>query len=208
MRRASSSTPAWSAAFGRFAGGFWRAPRALSAWALTLGLAAFLLLSTARHRGPEPLEPLVLRQPGGARRRGRRPVRAGVRADHRRHGRHRRRHRADARDAAGALARLDRGAARRPLARQAALLSPQRHRQGAAQPRVPHLRRHALGHRAAGRSRHRPAARRWSARPPSSASCGRVGGSHHLRSWARRRRSPSPPTWCGWRWPTASSPRA
>jgi putative ATP-binding cassette transporter len=35
------------AAFGRFAGGFWRGPSAPRAWALTLGLAAFLLLSTA-----------------------------------------------------------------------------------------------------------------------------------------------------------------
>ena len=33
-------------AFGRFAGGFWRGAR-LRAWALTLGLAAFLILSTA-----------------------------------------------------------------------------------------------------------------------------------------------------------------
>jgi vitamin B12/bleomycin/antimicrobial peptide transport system ATP-binding/permease protein len=35
------------AAFGRFAGGFWRGPTAWRAWALTLGLAAFLILSTA-----------------------------------------------------------------------------------------------------------------------------------------------------------------
>ena len=56
-----------------------------------------------------------------------------------------------------------------------ALLSPQRHRQGAAQPRVPHLRRHALGHRAAGRPRHRPAAGR-----------GRRGGLH-LHPVERRR---------------------
>jgi putative ATP-binding cassette transporter len=35
------------AAFGRFAGGFWRGPGAARAWALTLGLAAFLLMSTA-----------------------------------------------------------------------------------------------------------------------------------------------------------------
>jgi len=35
------------AAFGRFAGGFWRGPSAPRAWALTLGLAAFLLMSTA-----------------------------------------------------------------------------------------------------------------------------------------------------------------
>jgi putative ATP-binding cassette transporter len=34
------------AAFGRFAGGFWRGASARRAWALTLGLAAFLLLST------------------------------------------------------------------------------------------------------------------------------------------------------------------
>jgi len=34
------------AAFGRFAGGFWRGPSAARAWALTLGLAAFLLLAT------------------------------------------------------------------------------------------------------------------------------------------------------------------
>jgi len=33
------------AAFGRFAGGFWRGPNAPRAWALTLGLAAFLALS-------------------------------------------------------------------------------------------------------------------------------------------------------------------
>src|SRR5687767_8627943 len=33
-------------AFGRFAGGFWRGPDAPRAWALTLGLAAFLILST------------------------------------------------------------------------------------------------------------------------------------------------------------------
>jgi putative ATP-binding cassette transporter len=35
------------AAFGRFAGGFWTGPSARSAWALTLGLATVLLLSTA-----------------------------------------------------------------------------------------------------------------------------------------------------------------
>jgi len=35
------------AAFGRFAGGFWRGASARRAWALTLGLAACLLLSTA-----------------------------------------------------------------------------------------------------------------------------------------------------------------
>jgi putative ATP-binding cassette transporter len=35
------------AAFGRFAGGFWRGPTAWRAWALTLGLAACLILSTA-----------------------------------------------------------------------------------------------------------------------------------------------------------------
>jgi putative ATP-binding cassette transporter len=35
------------AAFGRFAGGFWRGPSAPRAWALTLGLAVFLLMSTA-----------------------------------------------------------------------------------------------------------------------------------------------------------------
>jgi vitamin B12/bleomycin/antimicrobial peptide transport system ATP-binding/permease protein len=34
-------------AFGRFAGGFWRGTSALRAWALTLGLAVFLILSTA-----------------------------------------------------------------------------------------------------------------------------------------------------------------
>jgi vitamin B12/bleomycin/antimicrobial peptide transport system ATP-binding/permease protein len=34
------------AAFGRFAGGFWRGATARSAWTLTLGLAAFLLVST------------------------------------------------------------------------------------------------------------------------------------------------------------------
>ena len=34
-------------AFGRFAGGFWRGATAFRAWALTLGLAAFLILSTA-----------------------------------------------------------------------------------------------------------------------------------------------------------------
>ena len=34
-------------AFGRFAGGFWRGATAWRAWALTLGLAAFLILSTA-----------------------------------------------------------------------------------------------------------------------------------------------------------------
>ena len=34
------------AAFGRFAGAFWRGPAAFRAWALTLGLAAFLILST------------------------------------------------------------------------------------------------------------------------------------------------------------------
>src|SRR5215475_5876887 len=34
-------------AFGRFAGGFWRGASALRAWALTLGLALFLILSTA-----------------------------------------------------------------------------------------------------------------------------------------------------------------
>src|SRR4029450_3463784 len=34
------------AAFGRFAGGFWRGPAAFRAWALTLGLAGFLVLST------------------------------------------------------------------------------------------------------------------------------------------------------------------
>jgi putative ATP-binding cassette transporter len=33
-------------AFGRFAGGFWRGPDGPRAWALTLGLAAFLILST------------------------------------------------------------------------------------------------------------------------------------------------------------------
>ena len=33
-------------AFGRFAGGFWRGPTARSAWALTLGLAGFLIIST------------------------------------------------------------------------------------------------------------------------------------------------------------------
>ena len=31
----------------RFAGGFWRGATAFQAWALTLGLAAFLILSTA-----------------------------------------------------------------------------------------------------------------------------------------------------------------
>ena len=34
-------------AFGRFAGGFWQGATAFRAWWLTLGLAAFLLLSTA-----------------------------------------------------------------------------------------------------------------------------------------------------------------
>jgi vitamin B12/bleomycin/antimicrobial peptide transport system ATP-binding/permease protein len=34
-------------AFGRFAGGFWRGASAARAWALTLGLALFLILSTA-----------------------------------------------------------------------------------------------------------------------------------------------------------------
>jgi vitamin B12/bleomycin/antimicrobial peptide transport system ATP-binding/permease protein len=34
-------------AFGRFAGGFWRGATAWRAWALTVGLAAFLVLSTA-----------------------------------------------------------------------------------------------------------------------------------------------------------------
>jgi len=34
-------------AFGRFAGGFWRGATAVRAWALTLGLALFLILSTA-----------------------------------------------------------------------------------------------------------------------------------------------------------------
>jgi putative ATP-binding cassette transporter len=34
-------------AFGRFTGGFWRGETRLTAWALTLGLAAFLILSTA-----------------------------------------------------------------------------------------------------------------------------------------------------------------
>src|SRR5512138_2671883 len=34
------------AAFGRFAGGFWQGRTAFGAWALTLGLAAFLILST------------------------------------------------------------------------------------------------------------------------------------------------------------------
>jgi putative ATP-binding cassette transporter len=34
------------AAFGRFAGGFWRGRTAFGAWALTVGLAAFLILST------------------------------------------------------------------------------------------------------------------------------------------------------------------
>ena len=34
-------------AFGRFAGGFWRGATTFRAWALTLGLAAFLILSTA-----------------------------------------------------------------------------------------------------------------------------------------------------------------
>ncbi|HEX5999537.1 MAG TPA: ABC transporter ATP-binding protein/permease [Hyphomicrobiaceae bacterium] len=35
------------AAFGRFAGGYWRGPGARGAWALTLGLGAFLLLATS-----------------------------------------------------------------------------------------------------------------------------------------------------------------
>src|SRR6516225_9790119 len=35
------------AAFGRFAGGFWRGASAVRAWTLTLGLALFLILSTA-----------------------------------------------------------------------------------------------------------------------------------------------------------------
>ena len=34
------------AAFGRFAGGFWQGRTAFGAWALTLGLAAFLIMST------------------------------------------------------------------------------------------------------------------------------------------------------------------
>ena len=34
-------------AFGRFAGGYWRGSDDASAWALTLGLAGFLILSTA-----------------------------------------------------------------------------------------------------------------------------------------------------------------
>jgi putative ATP-binding cassette transporter len=38
--------PRVAAAFGRFAGGFWRGSSAARAWALTLGLAGFLLLST------------------------------------------------------------------------------------------------------------------------------------------------------------------
>ena len=76
-----------------------------------------------------------------------------------------------------------------------ALLSPQRHRQGAAQPRVPHLRRHALGHRAAGRPRHRPAAGRGRRRRLHQHP---VDGRRldHLRSRLRRPASPSPPTWC------------
>src|SRR5215467_6270376 len=35
------------AAFGRFAGGFWQGATRFRAWALTLGLGAFLILSTA-----------------------------------------------------------------------------------------------------------------------------------------------------------------
>ena len=62
-----------------------------------------------------------------------------------------------------------------PLARQPALLSSQRHGQGAAQPRVSHLRRHALGDGTAGRSRHRPRAR------------GRGRGSLHQHPVDRRR---------------------
>ena len=37
--------PRVAAAFGRFSGGYWRGPGARGAWALTLGLAALLVLS-------------------------------------------------------------------------------------------------------------------------------------------------------------------
>ena len=146
------------AAFGRFAGGFWQGATRWRAWALTLGLAACLLLSTGATVALNQwnrwfFDSLEARDVAS--------LTQAVfvfAAHHRGHGGDRRRHRAHARDPAGRLARLDRQAPGRSLAVAPALLPSQRQRQGAAQPRVPHLRRHALGHRAAGRPRHRPAA--------------------------------------------------
>ena len=81
-------------AFGRFAGGFWQGRTAFRAWALTLGLAAFLILSTGatvalNHWNRWFFDALEARDVAGAD-----AGRARVRADRRGHGGHRRRHRA------------------------------------------------------------------------------------------------------------------
>ena len=120
----------------------------------------------------------------------------GVRAHHRRHGRHRRRHRADARDPAGALARLDRRAARRRAgsATSASIIS------------TSPARSRPTPSTASPTTRAGPPSR-WST--SASACCSAVvgrGGLHlhpverrrlaHPRSGLRPARSPSPPTWC------------
>ena len=145
------------AAFGRFAGGFWRGPSARRAWGLTLGLAALLLLSTAATVAMNQWNRWFFDSLERARRCRRHQLRAVFAAI------------VAAMAAIGVGIVLTRETLQvrwrawiverllGALARQPALLSPQRHRQGAAQPRVPHLRRHPLGHGAAGRSRHRPA---------------------------------------------------
>ena len=182
-------------AFGRFAGGFWQGATSFPRLGADAGAGRLPDPLHRRHGGPQPLESLVFRQPGGPRRGRADPGRAACSALI-----------IAAMAAIGVgivltretlqvrLARLDRRAPGRPLAVAPALLPPQRHRQGAAQPRIPHLRRHALGHRAAGGPRHRPGA--------GGGGRGRlhlhpVDGRRllHAAIWARSARSRSPPTW-------------
>ena len=88
-------------AFGRFAGGFWRGATTFRAWALTLGLAAFLILSTAATVALNQWNRWFFDSLEAPRRGGLTHAVLVFARDHRRHGGHRRRHRADARDPAG-----------------------------------------------------------------------------------------------------------
>ena len=146
------------ASFARFAGGYWRGERGRGAWLLTLALAGCLLLSTAatvglNHWNRWFFDSLEARDVDQITRAvfvfgliiaSMAAVGVGIVLTRE--------------TSPGALACLDRGAPGRALARQPALLSLERHRQGATQPRIPHLRRHALGDRAAGGPGYRPAA--------------------------------------------------
>ena len=205
MRRGSSSIRAWWRPSAGSPAAFWRGPAAFRAWALTLGLAAFLILSTAatvalNHWNRWFFDSLEARDAPAIGQAvfvfaliiaAMAAIGVGIVLT---------RETLQVRWRAWIVEQLvDRWLS------AAALLSPQRHRQGAAQPRIPHLRRHALGDRAAGRPRHRPAV-------------GRGGrGRLHLHPVERRRllharsrlrRHLHDPRLHGdrWRWPTASSP--